>query len=266
MSDSRLNITFAKLKEQGKKALITFTMAGDPDADTSLSLLHDIVESGADIIEIGVPFSDPMADGPAVQAAGLRALNAGMTLEGVFDIAQKFRSKNNHTPIVLMGYINPVLKYGEDKFLSKCNDVGIDGLIIVDMPPEETGDFFQKAQQNNVSIIRLIAPTSDENRLPKILKDASGFLYYVSITGVTGTKTADAGAVQAHIELIRKMSDLPIVAGFGIRTPEDAARFAAFADGVVVGSAIVQNIEQNQETSALSGIISAQVKALKNAV
>lgn len=262
----RLDQTFAKLAETGRKALITFTMAGDPDAETSLALLHNIVESGADIIEIGVPFSDPMADGPAVQAAGLRALNAGMTLNGVFDIVQKLRSKNSDTPIVLMGYVNPILKYGEDEFVNKCNAVGVDGLIIVDMPPEETGKFAQKAQQNNVALIRLIAPTSDEKRLPTILKDASGFLYYVSITGVTGTKTADAGAVEAHIKTIRTMSDLPIVAGFGIKTPEDAARFAAFADGVVVGSAIVQNIEQNQDNNALSGIISAQVKALKNAV
>jgi tryptophan synthase alpha chain len=263
---TRLDQTFQKLRLAGKKALITFTMAGDPNAQTSLSLLYDIVESGADIIEIGVPFSDPMADGPAVQAAGLRALTAGMTLNGVFEIVQQFRSKNSDTPIVFMGYINPILKFGDDKFLNKCKDVGVDGLIIVDMPPEETGSFYAKAQQNNVAIIRLIAPTSDQKRLPTILKDASGFLYYVSITGVTGTKTADADAVKKHIELIRTLTDLPIVAGFGIKTPEDAARFAAFADGVVVGSAIVQNIEQNQDSSALSGIISAQVKALKNAV
>jgi tryptophan synthase alpha chain len=263
---TRLDQTFQKLRLARKKALITFTMAGDPNAQTSLSLLHDIVESGADIIEIGVPFSDPMADGPAVQAAGLRALTAGMTLNGVFEIVQQFRSKNSDTPIVFMGYINPILKFGDDKFLNKCKDVGVDGLIIVDMPPEETGSFYAKAQQNNVAIIRLIAPTSDQKRLPTILKDASGFLYYVSITGVTGTKTADADAVKKHIELIRTLTDLPIVAGFGIKTPEDAARFAAFADGVVVGSAIVQNIEQNQDSSALSGIISAQVKALKNAV
>jgi tryptophan synthase alpha chain len=263
---TRLDQTFQKLRLAGKKALITFTMAGDPNAQTSLSLLYDIVESGADIIEIGAPFSDPMADGPAVQAAGLRALTAGMTLNGVFEIVQQFRSKNSDTPIVLMGYSNPILKFGDDKFLNKCKDVGVDGLIIVDMPPEETGSFYAKAQQNNVAIIRLIAPTSDQKRLPTILKDASGFLYYVSITGVTGTKTADADAVKKHIELIRTLTDLPIVAGFGIKTPEDAARFAAFADGVVVGSAIVQNIEQNQDSSALSGIISAQVKALKNAV
>lgn len=262
----RLDKTFSALRDAGKKALVTFTMAGDPDADTSLALLHEIVASGADIIEIGVPFSDPMADGPAVQAAGLRALHTGMTLKGVFDIVEKFRSKNKDTPIVLMGYLNPFLKYGEDEFIYKCKDLGVDGLIIVDLPPEESASIIKKAQQNNIALIRLIAPTSDTKRLPKILQDASGFLYYVSIAGVTGTKTADADAVEKHFAEIRTMTDLPIVAGFGIRTPDDAARFAAFADGVVVGSAIVQNIEQNQSANDLLATISTQVKALKNAV
>lgn len=263
---NRIDTTFQALKSKGKKALITFVMAGDPDAGASLDLLHKMVEGGADIIEIGMPFSDPMADGPAIQAAGLRALNGGMTLEGVFTLVQQFRSKNNDTPIVLMGYLNPILKFGSDNFSNKCKELGVDGLIIVDLPPEEAGELAQKVQQNNIALIRLIAPTSDENRLSKILQGASGFLYYVSIMGITGTKSADAGAVEAHIAKIRAKTDLPIAVGFGIKTPEDAAKFANFADGVVVGSAIVQNIEQNQGNAALSAMISAQVKALKEAV
>lgn len=263
---NRLDKTFSSLKSSGKKALVTFTMAGDPDAATSLDLLHKIVESGADVIEIGVPFSDPMADGPAVQAAGIRALNKGMTLNGVLDIVQKFRSKNNDTPIVLMGYLNPILKYGIDKFCKDCNDFGVDGLIVVDIPPEEAEEILPKVQQNNLALIRLIAPTTDDKRLPKILNGASGFLYYVSITGVTGTKTADADTVEKHVAQIRKQTDLPIVVGFGIKTPADAAKFAAFADGVVVGSAIVQTIEQNQQDKSLATMISTQVKGLKNAL
>ncbi len=263
---NRLEKTFAALKAQGKKALITFAMAGDPDAATSLKILQDMAANGADIIEIGMPFSDPMADGPAIQAAGLRALNAGMTLEGTLQIVQQFRSTNQVTPIVLMGYSNPILKYGIDKFAEKSASYGVDGVIIVDIPPEEEDEILPKLQHNNIALIRLIAPTSDEKRLPKILKNASGFLYYVSIMGITGTKTADVVAVAKHIKEIRKSTDLPIVAGFGIKTPEDAARFAAIADGVVVGSAIVQNIEENQGNNDFPAIISAQIKALRNAV
>lgn len=263
---NRLDQIFADLQKQGKKALITFVMAGDPDADTSLDLLHKMVEGGADIIEIGMPFSDPMADGPAIQAAGLRALNSGMTLEGVFALVQQFRSKNKTTPLVLMGYINPILKFGIDEFSSKSNELQIDGLIVVDLPPEEAGEILPKVQQNNIALIRLIAPTTDANRLPKILAGARGFLYYVSIMGITGTKSADADAVAAHIAKIRAATDLPIAVGFGIKTSEDAAKFAKIADGVVVGSAIVQNIEQNQGNPGLPQAISAQVKALKEAV
>jgi tryptophan synthase alpha chain len=263
---NRLENTFAKLKADGRKAFITFTMAGDPDAGKSVEILHELAASGADVLEIGVPFTDPMADGPAVQAAGLRALNGGMTLNGVFEIVQQFRSKNNDTPIVLMGYFNPILRYGIDKFINDCNKFGVDGLIIVDIPPEEAEEILPQAQQNNLSFIRLLTPTTDEKRLGKILPQASGFLYYVSIAGVTGTKTADASAVEAHILNIRKSTDLPIVVGFGIKTPADAAQFAAFADGVVVGSAIVQNIEQNQNDKELISLVSTQVKALRTAV
>lgn len=263
---TRLNKTFERLKSEGRKALVTFTMAGDPDAATSLEILNGIVESGADIIEIGIPFSDPMADGPAIQAAGLRALDGGMTLPGVLKIVQQFRSKNFDTPIILMGYFNPVLIYGIDKFMNDCKEFGVDGLIIVDIPPEEADEILPKAQQNSIDLIRLIAPTSDPARIAKILQGASGFLYYVSVMGITGTKTADSRAVEAHISQIREQTNLPIVIGFGIKTPEDAAKFAPLGDGVVVGSAIVQNIEQNQNDTGLPSIISTQVKALRNAV
>jgi len=263
---NRLEQTFQKLKSEGHKALITFAMAGDPDAAKSLAVLLKLAESGADVIEIGMPFTDPMADGPAIQAAGLRALDADMTLEGVLKIVQQFRSKNSGTPIVLMGYFNPILKYGTDKFVNDCSEFGVDGLIIVDIPPEEAQEILPQVQQKNLCFVRLLTPTTDASRLSKILPQASGFLYYVSIAGITGTKTADAGAVERHIEEIRKATDLPIVVGFGIKTPQDAAQFAAFADGVVVGSAIVDNIQQNQQDNTLTDKISAQVKALRKAV
>lgn len=263
---NRLETTFQRLKAEGRKALITFTMAGDPDAAKSLAVLNELAASGADILEIGMPFTDPMADGPAIQVAGLRALDSGMTLEGTLKIVQQLRSKNSDTPIVLMGYFNPVLSYGIDKFVNDCSDFGVDGLIIVDIPPEEAPEILPKVQQKNLSFIRLLTPTTDKARLDKILPQASGFLYYVSIAGVTGTKSADSEAVERHVAEIRRSTDLPIVVGFGIKSPEDAAKFAAFADGVVVGSAIVQNIEQNQNDSDLAGKVSAQVKALRTAV
>ncbi len=266
MSMNRLDQVFARLKQSNKKALVTYTMAGDPDATTSLELLHKIAQSGADILEIGMPFSDPMADGPEIQAAGIRALNGGMTLQGVLDVVSQFRSINSDTPIVLMGYFNPILRYGIEKFSNDCSKIGVDGLIIADIPPEEENEILPKLQQNNIALIRLIAPTSDETRLDKILKSASGFLYYVSILGITGTTTADADIVAQHIKDIRKKTDLPIVAGFGIKTPEDARAFSAVADGVVVGSTIVRNIKENQSDKRLTDIISTQVKSLRSAV
>lgn len=263
---NRLESTFQRLKSEGRKALITFTMAGDPDEGKSLAVLQELATSGADVLEIGMPFTDPMADGPAIQAAGIRALDGGMTLGGTLKIVQQFRSKNSTVPIVLMGYFNPILSYGVDKFVNDCSSFGVDGLIIVDIPPEEAPEILPKVQQKNLSFIRLLTPTTDAARLTKILPQASGFLYYVSIAGITGTKSADSAAVERHIAEIRKSTDLPIVVGFGIKSPEDAARFAAFADGVVVGSAIVQNIEQNQNDNDLPAKISTQVKALRQAV
>lgn len=263
---NRIDQVFSDLKAQNRKALITFTMAGDPDEKTSLSVLETLAES-ADILEIGMPFTDPMADGPAIQAAGLRALASGMTLKGVLSIVQQFRSKNSKTPIVLMGYFNPVLQYGIDKFANDCSALGVDGLILVDIPPEEAIEIAPVLQQKNIVLIRLLTPTTDEARLKTVLQGAGGFLYYVSITGVTGTATADPVKVGAHIAAIKQSTDLPVVAGFGIKTPEDARKMAALADGVVVGSAFVQLMADAPDgkgiepVAALAKNLSAVVKA-----
>ena len=262
---NRLDQTFAALKTQGRKALVTYTMAGDPSPAASLAILHELAKS-ADILEIGMPFSDPMADGPTVQMAGLRALEQGVGIKQVFDLVQQFRSKNSATPIVLMGYFNPILKYGIAKFMKDCKDLGADGLIVADIPPEEGAELVPEAQQNNLHFIRFLTPTTDAPRIGKILKDASGFLYYVSIAGITGTVSADAGKVARHIAELRKATDLPIVVGFGIKTPEDAASMAADADGVVVGSALIQTIVDNIADPALPAKLGKQAAALASAL
>lgn len=262
---SRIEQTFACLKAENRKALVSFTMAGDPDAGASLKLLERLAES-ADILEIGMPFSDPMADGPAVQAAGIRALDGGMTIGGVFALVQQFRSKNELSPLILMGYFNPILRFGVDKFCNRCKELGVDGLIIVDIPPEEGEEIALKAQQKGIDFIRLVTPTTDEVRLQTILKDASGFLYYVSITGVTGTATADPAKVGRHLAQIREATSLPVVAGFGIRTPADAKAMGERADGVVVGSALVQTIAENLKSPDLVDMIGRQVDDLANAL
>lgn len=262
---NRIEKTFAALQTAGRKALITFTMAGDPEEATSLAILERLAKS-ADILEIGMPFTDPMADGPAIQAAGLRALAGGMSLKNTLGIVQQFRSKNSVTPIVLMGYFNPILQYGIDKFVNDCKELGVDGLIVVDIPPEEADEIAPKAQQKGLSLIRLLTPTTDESRLQKILQGASGFLYYVSITGVTGTASADPAKVGAHIAAIKKHTGLPIVAGFGIKTPADAATMALIADGVVVGSALVQEIETAQKGADISALLGERAAALADAL
>jgi tryptophan synthase alpha chain len=262
---NRLDKTFAALKAQGRKALITYTMAGDPTPEASLAIMHELARS-ADVLEVGLPFSDPMADGPAIQAAGLRALDQGMTARKVLNLVQQFRSKNNDTPVVLMGYFNPILKYGIDQFMSDCKEMGVDGLIVVDIPPEEGEEIVPKAQQKDVRFIRLLTPTTDEARLKVILKDASGFLYYVSIAGVTGTASADPAKVGSHIAQIKKTTDLPIVAGFGIKTPDDARAMATIADGVVVGSAFVQTVAEHASDTALPAKIGSQAAALAMAI
>ena len=263
---SRINKTFAALKAANKKAFVTFVMAGDPDAGKTSAVLESLPGAGADIIEIGMPFTDPMADGPAIQASGLRALAEGMNLKGVLKLLQQFRAKNNDTPVVLMGYFNPILSFGPEKFCQEAAKAGADGLIIVDLPPEEAGELAGHAKAAGLDLIRLLTPTTDAKRLPRVLEGAGGFLYYVSIAGVTGTKSADVGAVGKHIATIRQSTDLPVVVGFGIKSPEDVKNMSPIADGVVVGSAIVQNIEQNQNDNNLIARVADQVKALKAAL
>lgn len=262
---NRIETTFKALQSAKKKALITFAMAGDPDADTSLSALHALAKS-ADILEIGMPFTDPMADGPVIQDAGLRALKNGMSLKGVLSIVQQFRMSNKITPIVLMGYFNPILHYGIDQFINDCSVLEIDGFIIVDVPPEEADEILPKVQQKNMSFIRLLTPTTDGARLQKILPAASGFLYYVSVAGVTGASSADPAKVGAHIATIKSQTSLPVVAGFGIKTPDDAAAMSRMADGVVVGSAIVDIIAKNAHNPALPQILETKVCDLKGAL
>jgi len=263
---NRIEATFEKLKAEGRKALITFVMGGDPDEERSAAVLDSLPEAGADIIEIGMPFTDPMADGPAIQAAGLRALGKGASLKNIIKMVQHFRSKNTDTPIVLMGYFNPILAYGPENFIQDTAKAGVDGLIIVDLPPEEDMELRPRAEAENLCLTRLVTPTTQNERLDTVINGASGFLYYVSITGVTGTASADIDAVGEHIRQIREHTDLPICVGFGIKTPEDAAAMAKIADGVVVGSAIVQNIEKYQDDSEFPKHIAQQVSALKNAI
>lgn len=258
---NRLDACFARLKVEGRKAFVTYTMAGDPDRLASLNILHALAEH-ADILEIGMPFSDPMADGPVIQAAGNRALAQNVKLNCVLDIVQQFRSKNSTMPIVLMGYYNPILKYGIDKFISKCRELGIDGLIIADMPPEQGHEIAQNVQQNNVHLIRFLTPTTTPARLATITQDASGFLYYVSIAGVTGSASADPDKVAKHIAELRNGTNMPIIVGFGIKTPDDVRAMATTADGVVVGSALVQTIADNINAPNLLEKVSTQAAAL----
>ena len=239
---SRIDATFSRLSAQGKKAFISYIMAGDPDFDTSLEVVKGLPDAGVDIIELGLPFTDPMADGPAIQLAAGRALDAGMTLDRTLDLARAFREGDDTTPIVLMGYYNPIYSMGVDAFLSAAKAAGIDGLIVVDLPPEEDDELCIPANAAGLNFIRLATPTTDDNRLPAVLKNTSGFVYYVSITGITGAADAEARDVGPEVARIKAATDLPVVVGFGVKTPEAAAGIAGVADGVVVGSAIVERI------------------------
>ncbi|GJL85615.1 MAG: tryptophan synthase alpha chain [Micavibrio sp.] len=259
---NRIEKTFAALK---RPALVSFITAGDPDRETSQAVLDALPEAGADIIELGMPFSDPMADGPVIQAASGRALQAGADMKQTLSMVQQFREKNDDTPIVLMGYFNPVLAYGVQQFAKDASAAGVDGMIIVDLPPEEDEELQTAAKANGLDIIRLITPTTDESRLKTLLNGASGFLYYVSITGVTGTASANMDKLKPHIVEIKKHTKLPIVIGFGIKTPDDAAAMGQIGDAVVVGSSIVQTIENNDKNTA-AGAVSEQVKALSEAL
>ncbi|QIE46725.1 tryptophan synthase subunit alpha [Pseudohalocynthiibacter aestuariivivens] len=236
---SRIDTKFAELKAAGKKAFVSYVMAGDPDYDTSLEVIKGLPGAGVDIIELGLPFTDPMADGPTIQLAGQRALGGGMTLQRTLDMAAEFRKGDDTTPIVLMGYYNPIYSRGVDKFLSDAREAGIDGLIVVDLPPEEDDELCIPAQAAGLNFIRLATPTTDDKRLPKVLENTSGFVYYVSITGITGAAAPEAGDVAPEVARIKAQTDLPVIVGFGIRTPETSKAIASIADGAVVGSAIV---------------------------
>jgi tryptophan synthase alpha chain len=249
MSDTilttRIGRRFAELKSAGRGGLVTFLTAGDPDLETCAALLQGLPKAGADLIELGMPFTDPMADGPAIQAAGLRALAAGQTMQRTLELVRRFRLQDLATPIVLMGYYNPVYQYGVERFTRDAHAAGVDGLIIVDLPPEEADELAAPANKAGLDLIRLTAPTSDDARLPVILTGSSGFIYHVSVTGITGTSSAAIGDVASAIARIRRHSTLPIAVGFGIRTPEQAADIATLADAAVVGSALVATIAEH---------------------
>ncbi|HML07955.1 MAG TPA: tryptophan synthase subunit alpha [Xanthobacteraceae bacterium] len=240
MSATRIDRRFAALKEEGRAALVTFTMAGDPDYGSSLAILKALPRAGADVIELGMPFTDPMADGPAIQAAGLRALHAGQDMKRTLALVREFRAGDDATPIVLMGYYNPIYVYGVELFLPDAKSAGVDGLIVVDLPPEEDEELCVPALQAGFNFIRLATPTTDDKRLPAVLANTSGFVYYVSITGITGAAAPETGKVAAAVARIKRHTRLPVCVGFGVRTAEQARTIAQGADGVVVGSALVE--------------------------
>ncbi len=242
MTDSRIDRRFAALAEEGRPGLVAFVMAGDPDFDSAVEITKGLPGAGADLIELGMPFSDPMADGPAVQAAGLRALDGGQTMVKTLDLVRRFRRQDDATPIILMGYYNPIYSYGNERFLADAKAAGVDGLIIVDLPPEADDELCLPAVNQGLNFIRLATPTTDAKRLPAVLNNTSGFVYYVSITGITGTAAPDNSAVGAAVARIKRQSDLPVAVGFGVKTAEQARAIGATADGVVVGSAIVEAV------------------------
>ncbi len=242
MTVARIDARFAELKREGRAGFVTYVMAGDPDARTAAAILKALPGAGADIIELGFPFSDPMADGPAIQRAGLRALASGMTLAGVLALVREFRTGDQTTPIVLMGYLNPILTYGLETFAHDAGSAGVDGMIVVDCPPEEAGPLSDALDAAGVALIRLAAPTTDEARLAIVVRRTSGFVYYVSLTGVTGVKAIDPAAVGPSVERVRQASGLPVAVGFGVRTPDQAAAVARVADAVVVGTALVDAV------------------------
>jgi tryptophan synthase alpha chain len=242
---TRIDTRLADLKKQGRAAFVTFLMAGDPDPATSLAIVKALPQAGADIIEIGMPFTDPMADGPAIQAAGLRALKGGMTLHKTLDLVRGFRKDDDATPIVLMGYYNPIYIYGVEAFLADAKTAGVDGLIIVDLPPEEDDELCLPAMKAGLNFIRLATPTTDDKRLPVVLANTSGFVYYVSITGITGAAAANATQVGEAVARIKRHTKLPVCVGFGIRTPEAARDIARAADGAVVGTALVDALAKS---------------------
>ena len=252
---TRIDRRFAELARQGSKAFISYTMGGDPDYATSLELLLGLPAAGVDIIELGIPFTDPMADGPTIQLAGQRSLAGGQTLEKTLDLVREFRRSDESTPIVLMGYYNPIHNRGSHPFISDAVSAGVDGLIVVDLPPEEDEELCLPAQNSGLNFIRLATPTTDDKRLPAVLRNTSGFVYYVSITGITGAAAADAGDVAPDVARIKSATELPVCVGFGIKTPEAARSIASIADGAVVGSSIVELVGQGKPVSDILGFV-----------
>jgi tryptophan synthase alpha chain len=268
---TRIDRRFEKLKAEGRPALVTYFMGGDPDYDTSLALMKALPGAGSDVIELGMPFSDPMADGPAIQAAGLRALKGGQTLEKTLRLAREFRDGDNETPIVMMGYYNPIYIYGVDRFLADAIDAGIDGLIVVDLPPEMDEELCIPALKAGINFIRLATPTTDDKRLPKVLENTSGFVYYVSMTGITGSALAETGKVTDAVKRIKSHTELPVCVGFGVKTAEQARVIGASADGVVVGTAIVNAIasvlgSKGERTADPAEIVATMVRGLSQGV
>jgi tryptophan synthase alpha chain len=268
---ARLDSRFRRLASEHRPALVTYVMAGDPDAETSSAILAALPSAGADIVELGVPFTDPMADGPAIQAAGRRALEANQTLRATLGMARRFRAKDSDTPLILMGYYNPIYVYGVETFLADAKDAGIDGLIVVDCPPEEDDEVCLPARRAGLAFIRLVAPTTDEIRLPVILGNAGGFVYFVSITGVTGSAAPDAKLVSEAVARLKRHTKLPVAVGFGVKNAEGAAAIAEAADGVVVGSSLVEAIRLSlnggaatrSTVSAVTGLVETLARGLR---
>ena len=252
--NTRIDRRFAALNAEGRAALMTFTMTGDPDYETSLAIVKALPKAGADLIELGMPFTDPMADGPAIQAAGVRALKGGQRLIKTLALVREFRKGDNTTPIVLMGYYNPIYIYGVDKFIADAKEAGVDGLIVVDLPPEEDEELCLPTLKAGLNFIRLATPTTDEKRLPVVLNNTSGFVYYVSITGITGSTAPDAKRVAAAVSRIKRHTKLPVAVGFGVKTAEQARAIAGGADGVVVGSALVDALARTLDSSGKAGL------------
>ncbi len=261
----RIEGCFSRLRQENRAGLVTFSMAGDPDPKTSLEIIRALPTAGADIIELGMPFSDPMADGRTIQEAGQRALAQGIKLRNILDIARDFRITHPQVPLILMGYYNPVYHYGIDDFAADATAAGVDGVILVDLPPEEEDEFRNAAEQNGLHIIRLLTPTSNDERLPLLLEHASGFCYYVAVTGITGSKSADYAALQQPVKRIQSISNIPVAVGFGIKTPQQAAQVAAYADAVVVGSALVDVIAREKSPQAAAEFVSELSAAMSHA-
>ena len=261
---TRIDKRFAALKEESRAALVTFIMAGDPDYDTSLAIAKALPKAGADIIEIGMPFTDPMADGPAIQAAGLRALKSGQRMARTLSLVREFRKDDDRTPVILMGYYNPIYIYGNERFLADAKAAGVDGLIIVDLPPEEDDELCLPALKAGLNFIRLATPTTDDKRLPKVLTNTSGFVYYVSVAGVTGTAAPDTSKVMGAVARIKRHTKLPVAVGFGVKTAEQAGAIAEGADGVVVGSALIDALSKSLDKTGKAG--AGTVKAVTQLV